>query len=146
MAEDDDDDFFLAGEALKEARILNPIRRVKNGEELIDYLKGNGMYADRQKFPLPGLIFLDLNMPKMDGRTALSIIKKDSTLKATPIVILTTSKSEEDILGSYALGTNSYVRKPVTFLSLVEVMKTIGTYWLEIVDLPVAEGESWIPQ
>ncbi len=136
MAEDDDDDFFLASEALKEARVLNQLIRVKNGEELLHYLRGKGAYGDRSKFPMPGLILLDLNMPKIDGREALSQIKSDEQLKSTPIVILTTSKSEEDIVESYSLGSNSYIRKPVTFDNFVEVMKTIGRYWLEIVDLP----------
>jgi two-component system response regulator len=113
--------------------------RVKNGEELIHYLRGTAPFNDREKHPQPALILLDLNMPKMDGREALNIIKKDENLKSIPTVILTTSKSDEDILKSYALGTNSYVRKPVTFSSLVDIMKSIGAYWLEVVELPVEE-------
>lgn len=136
MAEDDNDDFYLSQRALKEARVVNPLYRVKDGQELLDYLRGDGDYRDRGKYPLPGLVFLDLNMPKIDGREALSILKKDEELRSIPIVVLTTSKAEEDILETYQLGSNSYVRKPVSFESLVEVMKTIGSYWLEIVDLP----------
>ena len=136
MAEDDEDDRLLATEALEEARLANSLQCVENGEELLDYLNHRGKYADKDAFPLPGFILLDLNMPKKDGREALQEIKKDPELKKIPIIILTTSQSEEDICKSYDLGANSYIVKPVTFESLVKIMKDLGKYWFEIVELP----------
>jgi CheY-like chemotaxis protein len=103
----------------------------------MDYLYQRGKYADLNLAPRPGLILLDLNMPKKDGREALREIKADPQLKHIPVVVLTTSKAEEDIYRSYELGANSYITKPVTFASLVEVMKTLGKYWFEIVELPL---------
>lgn len=139
MAEDDPDDRFLAREALEEARLANDLHFVHNGEALMDYLHKRGDYADLKDAPRPGLILLDLNMPRKDGREALQEIKADPSLRRIPIVILTTSKAEEDILRSYDLGVNAYITKPVTFESLVEVMKTLGKFWLEIVQLPFDE-------
>ena len=137
MADDDEDDCLLAREALAEGRLPNHLHCVQDGEELMDYLHQRGQYAQKSKSPRPGLILLDLNMPKKDGREALREIKADLYLRQIPIVVLTTSKSEEDIYRSYDLGANSFITKPVTFNSLVEVMKTIGRYWFEIVELPL---------
>jgi CheY-like chemotaxis protein len=137
MADDDDDDCMLAREALAESRLANELYLVRDGEELMDYLYGRGKYSDPKLAPRPGLILLDLNMPKKDGREALGEIKSNPQLKHIPIVVLTTSKAEEDIYRSYELGANSYITKPVTFASLVEVMRTIGKYWFEIVELPL---------
>lgn len=137
MADDDEDDCMLAREALAESRLANALYLVRDGEELMDYLHQRGKYTDRNLAPRPGLILLDLNMPKKDGREALREIKTDPQLKHIPIVVLTTSKAEEDIYRSYELGANSYITKPVTFASLVEVMRTIGKYWFEIVELPL---------
>ena len=137
MADDDEDDCMLAREALAESRLANALYLVRDGEELMDYLHQRGKYTDRDLAPRPGLILLDLNMPKKDGREALREIKTDPQLKHIPIVVLTTSKAEEDIYRSYELGANSYITKPVTFASLVEVMRTIGKYWFEIVELPL---------
>ena len=137
MADDDEDDCMLAREALAESRLANALYLVRDGEELMDYLHQRGKYIDRNLAPRPGLILLDLNMPKKDGREALREIKTDPQLKHIPIVVLTTSKAEEDIYRSYELGANSYITKPVTFASLVEVMRTIGKYWFEIVELPL---------
>ena len=136
LADDDADDRMLARDALKESRLANDLRHVENGEELMDYLHRRGSYADPEKSPTPGLILLDLNMPRKDGREALREIKSDPRLRAIPIVVLTTSKSEEDVARAYNLGVNSYITKPVRFASLVEVMQAIGKYWFEIVELP----------
>ncbi len=136
MAEDDADDRLLAQEALEESRVLNELHMVEDGQELMDYLHRDGRYQDARAYPYPGLVLLDLNMPRKDGREALEEIKRDPTLKRIPVVILTTSKSEEDLVRSYDLGASSYISKPVTFEGLVDVMKSLGRYWIEIVDLP----------
>jgi CheY-like chemotaxis protein len=137
MADDDDDDCMLVREALAESRLANQLHVVKDGEELMDYLYHRGKYLEKITSPLPGLILLDLNMPKKDGREALREIKTDPNLRKIPVIILTTSKAEEDIYRTYDLGANSFIIKPVTFNALVEVMKNIGKYWLEIVELPI---------
>jgi CheY-like chemotaxis protein len=137
MADDDDDDCLLAREALAESRLANELYFVKDGEELMDYLYRRGKYVLESDSPRPGLILLDLNMPKKDGREALTLIKSDPNLRQIPVVVLTTSKAEEDIYRSYDLGANSFITKPVTFASLVDVIKTIGKYWFEIVELPL---------
>lgn len=136
MADDDEDDRLLTKEAMVESRVLNRLLFVEDGYELMCYLRGEGRYADRETYPMPGLILLDLNMPKKDGREALSEIKADPALKRIPVVILTTSKAEEDMLSGYDLGAASYITKPVTFASLVELMRTLGKYWVEFVELP----------
>ncbi len=138
MADDDADDQMLAREALVEARLANSLYFVEDGEELLDYLHNRGRYAE-QPAPRPGLILLDLNMPKKDGRQALKEIKEDADLRRIPIVVLTTSDAEEDIFRTYELGVNSYIKKPVTFEGLVEVMKSLSKYWFEIVELPQDE-------
>lgn len=143
MADDDEDDYMLAREALLESRLTNELHFVRDGEELMDYLYRRGKYAHKIDSPRPGLILLDLNMPKKDGREALAEIKSDPNLRQIPVVVLTTSKAQEDIYEIYDLGANSFITKPVTFSSLVEVMKTLGKYWFEIVELPlewVGEG------
>jgi CheY-like chemotaxis protein len=116
------------------------MRCVENGEELMDYLHRRGAFADPARSPRPGLILLDLNMPRKDGREALAEIKSDPALRQIPVVVLTTSKAEEDIYRTYDLGVNSFITKPVTFDGLVNVMRTLGTYWFEIVELPAAAG------
>lgn len=135
MADDDDDDFMLTQKALKESKLLNTLIRVKDGEELLDYLKGRGDYAETDNVR-PGVILLDLNMPRKDGREALREIKSDENLRDIPVVVFTTSKAEEDIYRSYQLGVNSFITKPVTFENLIAVMKALGKYWFEIVELP----------
>lgn len=141
IADDDPDDRFLAKEALEESRLANTIHFVEDGEELIEYLRRAGRYEDGagKDSARPGLILLDLNMPRKDGREALREIKADPILRQIPIVILTTSKSDEDIVRSYDLGVNSFITKPVTFDGLVEVMRTLQKYWFEIVELPPSE-------
>lgn len=140
MADDDPDDRLMTQEAFAECRVANPLLFVNDGEELMDYLRRRGDFADEQRYPLPGLILLDLNMPRRDGREALREIKSDPALRGIPVVILTTSKAEEDVLRSYRDGVNSFITKPVTFSALVEVVQVLGKYWLEVVDLP-AEPE-----
>lgn len=136
MAEDDADDRLLAKEAMHESRVLNELHFVEDGVQLLSYLRGDGEYSNRELYPMPGLILLDLNMPKMDGREALAEIKADHRLRRIPIVILTTSKAEEDMVKGYDLGAASYITKPVTFDALVELMRTLGKYWVEFVELP----------
>lgn len=136
MADDDADDRILTKDALDESRVLNDLRFVEDGEELMDYLNRRGKYADGNEAPRPGLILLDLNMPKKDGREALKEIKADSELRRIPVVVMTTSQAEEDIFRSYDLGASSFITKPVTFDRLVELMRTMGQYWVEFVELP----------
>jgi two-component system, response regulator len=139
IADDDQDDLEMIQEALKESRLLNNIHCVNDGEELMDYLHHRGKFSDPVLNPTPGLILLDLNMPRMDGREALREIKKDPNLRQIPIVVLTTSQAEEDIFRTYDLGVNSFITKPVSFESLVKVMKALGQYWFDIVELPDPE-------
>ena len=135
VADDDADDRQLTQEAFEESRLANDLRFVEDGEELLDYLRQSGKYAGKD-VPMPGLILLDLNMPRKDGREALQEIKADPRLRNIRIIIMTTSKAEQDIVRSYSLSAASYITKPVTFEQLVDVVKTIGKYWLEIVELP----------
>lgn len=135
MADDDHDDQILLQEALKENNISNSICFVENGEELIEFLNKTGKFEGEDCFT-PGLILLDLNMPKMDGRSALKLIKADPELRKIPIVVLTTSRADTDILECYDLGVNSFISKPVNFQDLVEVTKEISNYWLGTVSLP----------
>ena len=138
MAEDDPDDRMLTQEAFKESRLLNDLRFVQDGEELMDYLLRQGAYSDPASAPRPGVILLDLNMPRKSGREALEEIKSNPELRRIPIVVLTTSKEEEDILRSYDLGVNSFITKPVDFPSLSKAIRTLGKYWFELVELPIA--------
>lgn len=141
MADDDADDRLLAQDAMRESRLKNPFYFVHDGQELMDYLRGTGTYATKPA-PQPGLILLDLNMPRKDGRQALEEIRADPGLRHIPVVVLTTSKSEEDVLRAYGLGANSFITKPVTFERLVDIVRTLGEYWFSIVELPVPQGES----
>ncbi len=136
IADDDADDRLMISDALLESRLANNLKFVENGVELMDYLLHQGKFADQIQNPRPGLILLDLNMPKMDGREALKAIKENPELKRIPVVVLTTSKAEEDVYRTYNLGVNSFVTKPVTFNSLVNTVREIGRYWFEIVELP----------
>ena len=138
VADDDLDDCLLIKDALVEARLANDLHFVHDGEELLDFLYRRGQYTEPIKSPRPGLILLDLNMPKKDGREALQEIKAVAHLRQIPIVVLTTSKAEEEIYHSYDLGASSFIAKPVTFATLVDLMKTLGRYWFEIVELPPA--------
>jgi len=136
LADDDPDDRLLTIRALKRSRLRNEIYTVEDGEELMDYLHRWGPYADPQRSPRPGLILLDLNMPRKDGREALQEIKSDPVLRRIPVVVLTTSNAEADILRSYDLGVNAFITKPVTFEELVHALQVLGDFWFEIVRLP----------
>jgi CheY-like chemotaxis protein len=140
MADDDADDRRLTQEALEEGRLINEVKFVDNGEELMDYLRHQGKFAAPAEAPRPGLILLDLNMPRKDGRTVLKEIKSDPDLRQIPVVVLTTSKADEDVYKSYDLGVNSYIVKPVTFEALVDILQTLEKYWFEIVELPPVKG------
>jgi CheY-like chemotaxis protein len=143
MADDDEDDRVLTADALKRSRLINDIRFVVDGDDLMQYLRGEGAYATGGvPSPRPGLILLDLNMPKKDGREALAEIKGDPVLRSIPVVVLTTSKAEEDIVRTYDLGVNSFVSKPVSFEELAAVMRTLACYWFDLVELPQDGPES----
>jgi len=135
-AEDDPEDRMLIEDAMEDSRLVNDLHFVEDGEQLMDYLYHRGKYTELSNVPLPGLILLDLNMPKKDGREALEEIKADPDLRRIPIVVLTTSKAEEDILRTYDLGVSGFVVKPVTLETLVSIMKTVSKYWFEIVEPP----------
>jgi CheY-like chemotaxis protein len=142
MADDDEDDRMLTADALRRSRLINDMRFVVDGEDLMQYLRGQGPYAPGGvAAPRPGLILLDLNMPKMDGREALGEIKSDPALRRIPVVVLTTSKAEEDIVRTYDLGVNSFVSKPVTFEELATAMQRLACYWFDLVELPRDGGD-----
>ncbi|MEL6503015.1 MAG: response regulator [Pseudomonadota bacterium] len=136
VADDDADDRMLISEALEESKLRNPVDFCEDGVDLLEYLRREGRWEHLKNEQLPGLILLDLNMPRMDGRTALETIRADQALKRIPIVILTTSKSEEDIIRTYNTGVNSFITKPVTFDGLMDVVAAVKQYWFEIVALP----------
>ena len=136
IADDDADDRLLIEDAFVECRLSNERDYVEDGEELLHYLRAEGKWSHRDASNLPGIILLDLNMPRMDGRTALTHLKDDPTLRRIPVVVLTTSKAEEDILRTYDLGVNSFISKPVTFDGLLNVVQALNHYWIEVVQLP----------
>jgi CheY-like chemotaxis protein len=140
MADDDADDRLLAKDALAECSTIGDLFCVENGEELLDFLKRRGRFSDPATAPRPGLILLDLNMPKKDGRDALREIKLDPELKKIPVVVLTTSRADTDISRIYDLGANSFIAKPVSYDSLVDVMKLLIRYWFETVELPAKKA------
>lgn len=136
LADDDADDRLLVRDALLESDVNNSLACVEDGEDLLDYLYQRGKYSPPALAPRPGLILLDLNMPRMDGREALRVIKSDPALRQIPVIVFTTSKAEEDIRCTYDLGVNSFVAKPGSFAALVEIMRSFGAYWLNVVELP----------
>jgi CheY-like chemotaxis protein len=140
VAEDDEDDRLMLEEAWSENRMANELRFVHDGEELLDYLRQRGRWSAPGAAPRPGIILLDLNMPRKDGREALAELKADPALRTIPVVVLTTSKLEEDIVRSYELGVSSFITKPVSFEALVATVRDLGRYWFQIVRLP-AESE-----
>lgn len=140
VADDAADDRFLAQEAVIGTPFENSLHFVENGEELMDYLRQTGRFAPPVVVSRPDIILLDLNMPRKDGREALSEIKADPNLRSIPVVVMTTSKAEEDVLQSYDLGVSSFVVKPVTFSGLEDVMQTLGKYWVQIAELPEPRG------
>ncbi|MDV6235744.1 response regulator [Leptospira ellisii] len=136
VAEDDPDDRLLMRDGFRENNLINPLHFVKDGEELIEFLLNKGEYSDILKYPKPGFILLDLNMPRMDGREVLKALKGIPELKKIPVIVLTTSREEEDMIQTYDLGANSFIRKPVDFGAFIDTIRTLGEYWLEIVELP----------
>lgn len=140
MAEDDENDVFFVERAFKQAQIANPLHRVRDGEEAMDYLRGSGGYADRDKFPLPYLMLLDLKMPRKNGFEVIAWLRQQSGLKRLPVVVLTSSKEDPDVNRAYELGANTYLVKPVKFEGLVEMMKTLNLYWLILAEKPTYRG------
>jgi CheY-like chemotaxis protein len=136
LADDDPDDRLLVKDALQESRLEADLRLVEDGEELMDYLHRRGKYADPDDSPPPDLILLDLKMPKKSGHQALEEIKGNPKLRRIPIVVLTTSKAEEDIVRAYNSGANSFIVKPTNFGALTEAMETLERYWFELIALP----------
>ena len=142
MADDDPDDRQLTKEAFEESRVANDLRFVEDGVELMEYLHRRGKYEDPASSPRPSIILLDLNMPRKDGREALQEIKADPRFRSIRVIVMTTSKLEEDIVRSYNLSAASYITKPITFEALVDVIRTLGRYWLEIVELPADDDSA----
>lgn len=136
IADDDSEDREMIRKVFEKKHLGNPVVEVEDGEDLMDYLHRRHTYAHLQSESLPGLILLDLNMPRIDGRDALKEIKADPKLSRIPVVILTTSNSEEDVMCSYKAGANGYVVKPVTFEGFVDALGVIQRYWIEIVEVP----------
>jgi CheY-like chemotaxis protein len=136
LADDDPDDREMTRKALEKNGLANEFFAVNDGEELLDFLHHRGRFAPPALSPTPGLILLDLNMPKMDGREALAAIKADRGLRRIPVVVMTTSKAEQDILRTYDLGSNSFISKPITLAALIEVTMVLGKYWFQVVTLP----------
>ncbi|MBW1896707.1 MAG: response regulator [Deltaproteobacteria bacterium] len=135
MAEDDEHDIVATKRAWKKHHIANPLYVVNNGEECLDFLRHRGKYADPVAAPQPGILLLDIKMPKMDGFGALKRIREDEKLHRLPVIILTTSKAEEDRFRGYELGANAYIVKPVGFENFSEAVKTISLFW-QLVELP----------
>jgi CheY-like chemotaxis protein len=136
IAEDDENDVFFLERAFKQAQIANPIQRVRDGEDAIAYLQGAGAYADRDHFPLPHLMLLDLKMPRKNGFDVITWVRQQPALKRLPIVVLTSSREDPDVNRAYELGANTYLVKPVKFEGLVEMMKTLNLYWLILAEKP----------
>lgn len=143
IAEDDEDDYFLTKSAFEKAGLRNELVWVKNGEELLATLKQDGTKDGEPSQCGARLVILDLNMPRMDGREALARIKADPELRRIPIIVMTTSNAEEDVIRSYDLGACSFIHKPVTFADFVAAANLLRCYWLEMVELPDAGGATW---
>ena len=144
LADDDEEDLLMTQEALQQSRLGNDLRFAVDGEDLMDYLLRRGRHSDPADSPVPGLILLDLNMPKKDGREALSEIKANPDLRKIPVIVLTTSRAEEDVFRTYELGVSSFITKPVTFEGLVDAMTVLSEYWFEIVELPERAIRAWL--
>ena len=135
MADDDPDDRLLTQFAFEKSKLGNDLRFVEDGEELMDYLKRRGKYRAPAAAPRPDLILLDLNMPRMQGHEALLEIKADARLRQIPVVVLTTSRAQEDIFRTYDLGANSFISKPATFDGMLAMVKSLAAYWFRVVEL-----------
>jgi len=141
LIEDDLEDIEITRRAFKKGRIANPLYTVRDGEEAMEFLRREGRYQEPQDAPRPGLILLDLNLPRLDGREVLKLIKTDPDLHRIPVVVLTTSAEEADVLGCYDDGANTYVVKPVEFGKFLQAVVTIGEYWLCIAVIPDSPSE-----
>jgi CheY-like chemotaxis protein len=141
VAEDDDDDFLLTREAFNAAQIRNKLIRVRDGEELLDFLLRRNSHRTRPELSRL-IILLDLNMPRKDGREALREIKSHEQLRRIPVIALTTSKAENDILHTYELGVNCFIRKPVRLDEFVDVVRSLKSFWLETAQLPSINGHA----
>jgi CheY-like chemotaxis protein len=140
MAEDDEHDIVATKRAWKASQMANPLYIVNNGEECLDYLYRRGTYADPASSPRPGILLLDLNMPRMDGLETLQHIRSNELFRSLPVIILTTSKAEEDRVQSYELGANAYIVKPIGFDNFSEAIRTINLFW-KLVELPGGQHE-----
>lgn len=140
IAEDDDEDYELCRRAFELARLVNPVHRVRDGQELLDFLLRRGVYGRPRNLPSPLLILLDLRMPRKDGLQALAEIKERPGLRRIPVIVLTTSAEEADVLRCYDLGSNSYIKKPAGIEELLQVVRALKQYWLEVVALPEARA------
>lgn len=140
LVEDNPDDVALTLRAFKRSHLMNPIAVARDGVEALDFLFARGAYAERVAQPLPTLVILDLKLPRLDGLGVLKAIRADERTRILPVVILTSSREEQDLMSGYALGANSYVRKPVDFVEFVEAAKVLGIYWLMINQLPQGAG------
>ncbi len=136
LAEDEEDDVFLIKRAFQKSLVANPVVRVRDGEEALAYLKGEGKFADRQEFPFPGFVLLDLKMPRRSGFELIEWVRSDPLLKRLPLVVLTSSKDNPDINRAYALGANTYLVKPVEFEGLIEMLRTLNCYWCMLAEKP----------
>ncbi len=136
LVEDDSNDVLLIRRAFKKANIANPLQVVEDGDRALTYLEGQGPYADREQYPLPILVLLDLKLPRRSGLEVLAWLRQRQGLKRLPVVVLTSSKENRDIDQAYDLGANSYLAKPVEFDALVEMMKSLGVYWLILNENP----------
>ena len=137
LADDDEDDRGMALDAMRDCDLGSDMRFAVDGQDLLDYLHREGRWTDPAQAPRPGIILLDLNMPRLDGREALAHIRADESLRRIPVVVLTTSNDEADVLRTYDLGVNSFITKPVTYAGLVKVMQTWTQYWFDVVEMPV---------
>jgi CheY-like chemotaxis protein len=135
LVEDSPTDVMLTREAMEQYKVLNPLDIVEDGVDAMDYLRGRGKYAGKP-VARPGLIILDLNLPRMSGREVLYELKQDPELRNIPVVVLTTSKSEEDVVKSYCLHANCYITKPVDFAKFIDVVRSINEFWFGVVTLP----------
>ncbi|AKU97196.1 Response regulator [Labilithrix luteola] len=136
LVEDNEDDEVLTLRALRKNNIANDVVVARDGEEALDYLFGTGAHAGRDASIVPQIILLDLNLPRLSGLDVLRRIRADERTKLLPVVVLTSSKEDEDIVNSYSLGANSYVRKPVDFAQFSEAVKTLGLFWLLLNEVP----------
>lgn len=136
LVEDDEDDVCLTQRAFKKGKILNKLYVVRDGEEAMEFLRHTGRYANPDDAPRPGIILLDLNMPRIDGREVLRRIKRDEDLRRIPVIVLTTSNEEKDILDSYNNGANTFITKPVEFGKFLDAVLTLEKYWLSIAEVP----------